>query len=76
MRYFSISWLHLLKEKASREEPTSLRGFTFKTLGVALFHGHLKKVRVVQKVNRVTELYGDQKKNRSFRERCLDLLFA
>jgi len=34
----------------------SLRGFTFKTLGVALFHGHLKKVKVVMKVYCVTEL--------------------
>jgi hypothetical protein len=40
-------------------EPKSLRGFTLKTLGVALFHGHLKKVRVVLKVYRKTELYRD-----------------
>jgi hypothetical protein len=30
-------------------------GFTFKTLGVALFHGHLKKLAIMQRVNRVTE---------------------
>jgi len=48
---------HLQNEKASGAEQKSLRGFTSKTLGVALFHGHLKKVAVVLKVDRVTELF-------------------
>jgi len=47
------------KEKASGGEPKSLRGFTFKNLGVALFHGHLKKVAVRLKVYRVTQLFGN-----------------
>jgi hypothetical protein len=33
----------------------SLRGFTFKTLGVALFHGHLKKIAVMLKAYWVPE---------------------
>jgi hypothetical protein len=45
-----------LNEKASGGESESLRGFTFKTLGVALFHGHLKKVTFMLKVDRKTEL--------------------
>jgi hypothetical protein len=51
-------WDHLQNEKASGGGSKSRRGFTFKTLGVALFHGHLKKVRVVLKVDRKTEYVG------------------
>jgi hypothetical protein len=54
-----MTWDHPLNEKASGGEPESLRGFTFKTLGVALFHGHLKKVRVRLKVKGNTELFGN-----------------
>ena len=34
----------------------------FQTLGVALLHGHLKKVVVMLKVDRVTELLGELKR--------------
>jgi hypothetical protein len=50
------SWDHPPNEKASGGEPKSLRGFTFKTLWVALFHGHLRKVRVMLKVYRKADL--------------------
>ena len=45
----------------------SLRGFTFKTLGVALFHGHLKKVTVMLKVDRKTDLSEIKKRIDVFR---------
>jgi hypothetical protein len=47
---------HPQNRKASKREPKSLGSFTFKSLGVALFHGHLSKVIVVLKVDRRTEL--------------------
>lgn len=52
------------KMKEPPNEPKSLRGLTFKTLGVAFIPGHLKKVTVVLKVYRVTDLSGDGTKNR------------
>jgi hypothetical protein len=71
-----VTWDHPQNEKASRDEPKSLGGFTFKTLRVALFHGHLKKVRVVLKVYRKTKRYGILVKNRLFQGRCPDPLFT
>jgi len=47
---------HPWNEKASRGELKSLRGFTFKTFEW-LFHGHLRKVKVVPKVYGKTELF-------------------
>jgi hypothetical protein len=54
----------------------SLWRLNFQTLAVALLHGHLKKVAVMLKVYRVTELYGKQMKNRPFQRGCLAPLFA
>jgi hypothetical protein len=48
----------------------------FQTLPAAWFHTLIQKVRVMLKVDRKTELSGNQKKNRPFQEGCLDLLFA
>jgi len=39
----------------------------FKTLGVALFHGHLKKIAVVLKVDRKTDLSESRKRIDLFR---------
>jgi len=51
-----MRWEHPQNRKASKREPKSPGSFTFKTLGVALFHGHLNKVIVVLKVDRKTDL--------------------
>jgi hypothetical protein len=45
------------------EVPWRLR---FQNLQMACFHGHLLKVRVLLKVDRKTELFEDQNKNRAF----------
>jgi len=45
-------------------------------MGLAPVHGHLWKVRVMLKVDPVTELYRDSKENRAFREGCPAALFG
>jgi len=58
---------HPQNRKASKREPKSLGSFTFKSLGVALFHGHLKKVAVMLKVDRKTDLSESRKRIDLFR---------
>jgi hypothetical protein len=64
------------KLKSLQKETEVLWRLDSQYLLVAFFHGRLQKVRVVLKVERRTELFGNWAKNRSFSDCCLDPLIA